>query len=78
MLKREIGVTEFREVPDSRELIEGPSLLGTYANVSPDSRSRFHLDANAVSRDLGTSVRNSSPAGSSAPELCETDGHGQI
>jgi len=70
MLKREIGVTEFREVPDSRELKEGPSLLGTYANVSPDSRSRFHLDVNAVSRDIGTSVRNSSPAGSSAPELC--------
>src|SRR4029077_15415270 len=31
----------------------------------------------AFSRDLGTSVRNSSPAGSSAPELCETDGPGR-
>ena len=28
--------------------------------------------------DLGTSIRNSSPAGSSAPELCETDGDGDL
>jgi hypothetical protein len=41
-------------------------------------RPSTHMSGLRVSQDLGTSVRNGSPAGSSASELFEANGDGQI